>query len=152
MNRLLLLNGPNMNLLGTREKDIYGAYSLEDLENELHQFSVKKGYTMDCFQSNHEGELIDQIHAASGKYVGIVFNPAAYTHTSIAIRDAIKAIQVPVIEVHMSNVYARETFRHTSMIAPVCEGQITGLGITGYRLAVLALIDLNRKGENDVNT
>lgn len=141
MKKLLLLNGPNINMLGKREKEVYGEFTLEDIERELSDLVQKYGYELDNFQSNHEGALIDRIHAANGKYTGIIFNPAAYTHTSIALHDAIKAITTPVIEVHISNVYKRESFRHKSMVAPACIGQIVGFGAKSYRLAALAFIE-----------
>jgi|SRR5690625_3736864 len=141
MNRLLLINGPNINRLGKREKDVYGSFTLQDIEENLNALVQKYDFEIDFFQSNHEGELIDRIHQADGKYVGIIFNPAAYTHTSIALHDAIKAVQTPVIEVHISNVYKRESFRHKSITAPACKGQIVGFGLQSYRLAALALID-----------
>ncbi|HLR66430.1 type II 3-dehydroquinate dehydratase [Virgibacillus alimentarius] len=140
MKKLLLLNGPNINVLGMREKDVYGEFSLKDIENELKELLNDYYYELDCFQSNHEGDLIDCLHKANGKYEGIIFNPAAYTHTSIALHDAIKAIKTPVIEVHISNIYNREEFRRTSMLAPACIGQISGMGINSYRLAALAFI------------
>ncbi|WP_131503138.1 type II 3-dehydroquinate dehydratase [Exiguobacterium sp. s166] len=135
--RIFVLNGPNLNLLGTREPDTYGTQTLSDLEDLIkHRF---KDIDFQFAQSNHEGELVDYLHGARG-YDGIVLNAAAYTHTSIALRDAIAAIGVPTIEVHLSNVHAREAFRHQSMLAPVCRGVISGLGMTGYLLAVEALI------------
>lgn len=138
MKRLLLLNGPNINRLGRREKQIYGSFTLQDIEKEVQQVIKPYGYELDCFQSNSEGELIDRLHAADGQYEGIIFNPAAYTHTSIALHDAIKAIDTPVIEVHISNVYTRESFRHHSMTASACIGQIVGFGKKSYLLAALA--------------
>ncbi|MCK2157937.1 type II 3-dehydroquinate dehydratase [Exiguobacterium sp. 17-1] len=135
--RILVLNGPNLNLLGTREPDTYGTQTLSDLEGLIK--TRFKDIDFQFAQSNHEGELIDYLHGARG-YDGIVLNAAAYTHTSIALRDAIAAIDVPTIEVHLSNVHAREAFRHHSMLAPVCRGVISGLGMTGYLLAVEALI------------
>lgn len=141
MKRLLLLNGPNINRLGKREEDIYGSFTLQDIEQEISQLIGKYNYELTSFQSNHEGDLIDQIHAADQKYEGIIFNPAAYTHTSIALYDAIKTIETPVIEVHISNIHNREEFRHKSMIAPACVGQIVGFGLKSYRLAALAFID-----------
>lgn len=141
MNRLLLLNGPNLNLLGNRENDIYGDFSLYDIEKSLELLARQHGFEIDFFQSNHEGELIDRLQDANKKFKGIIFNPAAYTHTSVALRDVIKAIDTPVIEVHISNVYSREEFRHHSLLAPVCIGQITGLGLNGYKLAAMAFIE-----------
>lgn len=134
--RVLILNGPNLNLLGTREPDTYGTATLADLEHDLRTYFPNIQFRFE--QSNHEGRLIDVLHEERG-VDGIVFNAAAYTHTSIALRDAIAAIEAPVIEVHLSNVHARESFRHHSMIAPVCQGVIAGLGMTGYRLATEAL-------------
>ncbi len=132
---ILVLNGPNLNLLGTRETHIYGAFTLEQLETDLRAAFPKLSLTF--FQSNHEGALVDRLHQAHREEVsGIVLNPGAYTHTSVALRDAIAAIEPPVIEVHLSNVYAREEFRHQSLLAPVCRGQISGLGAKGYHLAV----------------
>lgn len=135
--QILVLNGPNLNLLGTREPDTYGTQTLSDLESLVR--TRFKDVDFQFAQSNHEGELIDYLHEARG-YDGIVLNAAAYTHTSVALRDAIAAIDVPTIEVHLSNVHAREAFRHHSMLAPVCRGVISGLGMTGYLLAVEALI------------
>lgn len=141
MKRLLLLNGPNINRLGKREEDIYGSFTLQDIEKDISQLIGKYNYELTSFQSNHEGDLIDQIHAADGVYEGIIFNPAAYTHTSIALHDAIKSVQTPVIEVHISNIHARESYRHKSITAPACMGQIAGFGLKSYRLAALAFID-----------
>ena len=133
--KLLVLNGPNLNLLGTRETETYGATTLKDLEAGLKDAFGEVSFSF--FQSNHEGVLIDRIHeAGQDDTEGIVFNPGAYTHTSIALRDAIAGVNVPVIEVHISNVHARESFRHNSLLAPVCKGQICGLGLKGYFAAV----------------
>ncbi|MEM6645495.1 MAG: type II 3-dehydroquinate dehydratase [Bacteroidota bacterium] len=137
---LLVLNGPNLNLLGTREPDTYGTATLADLEADLRAAFPDLDLTF--AQSNHEGVLIDHIHtAATDGTTGIVFNPGGYTHTSVALRDAIAGVPVPVVEVHISNVHAREAFRHTSMLAPVCAGQIAGLGVTGYALAICYFVD-----------
>lgn len=141
MNRLLLLNGPNINRLGKRETDIYGTFTLSDIENEVRTLLKKFDYEMDNMQSNSEGDLIDYLHEADGKYAGIIFNPAAYTHTSIALHDAIKSIDTPVIEVHISNIYNRESYRHKSITAPACVGQITGLGMAGYKMAARYFIN-----------
>lgn len=136
--KIQIINGPNLNLLGKREPSIYGNSSFEDY------FSQLKSTFQDCelsyFQSNHEGYLIDKLHEVGFEYDGIILNAGAYTHTSVALLDAIKAISVPVIEVHMSNIHAREEFRHKSMIAPACAGSIVGFGLDSYRLAVEYLI------------
>lgn len=145
--RVLVLNGPNLNRLGKREKEAYGTFTLEELERELVEFSYHHGIELICRQSNHEGELIDWIHGAGDEALsGIVLNAGAYTHTSIAIRDAIAAIQVPVIEVHISNVHKREEFRHHSYISPVTIGQIVGFGQDVYKLALQALILKQERG------
>lgn len=144
--RLLVLNGPNLNRLGLREPAVYGSQTLQDLEAQLQAFAGKHSCELTCFQSNHEGELIDKLHDAEGRYDGIVINPGAFTHYSYAIRDAIASITVPVMEVHISNIHKREEFRHTSVTAPVTIGQIVGLGFYGYELALLALLNQN-KGE-----
>lgn len=128
-------------MMGIREKNIYGEFTLADIEAAMKQTTQKYGYDLECFQSNHEGELIDKLQAANGQFTGVIFNPAAYTHTSIALRDTIKAIETPVIEVHISNVHKREEFRHKSMLAPVCYGQIVGLGLMGYKLAATAFME-----------
>ena len=140
MKRYLLLNGPNLNRLGQREPDVYGSETLTDIEQSLTELVESYGCKLASHQSNHEGKLIDWIHEAEGNYDGIIFNPGAYTHTSIALRDAISSVSVPVIEVHISNVYKRESFRHTSLLAPVCFGQVVGLGSKGYKLAALAFL------------
>ncbi len=138
MGRLLVINGPNLNLLGTREKDIYGKKSLDEINREVAGEAKKLGFEADFVQSNHEGAIIDYIHSARGRYDVLIINPGAYTHYSIAIRDAIKAVEIPTIEVHLSNIHAREEFRSKSVIAPVCVGQICGFGSDGYVLAVRA--------------
>jgi 3-dehydroquinate dehydratase II len=138
--KVLLLNGPNLNLLGQREPGIYGAETLADVEEKVILLGEKLGFQVNCFQSNHEGELIDQIHEAFFQgYSGIIINPGAYTHYSYGIRDAIAGINIPVIEIHISNIHARESFRHNSVIAPVTAGQIVGFGVKGYELALMAL-------------
>lgn len=134
--KLLVLNGPNLNFLGIREKGIYGTESYESLVAQLRKKAESEGHELEIFQSNHEGEIIDKIQEAYyNKIEGIIFNPGAFTHYSYAIRDALASIQAPVIEVHISNVHKREEFRHTSVTAPVCTGQIVGLGLKGYELA-----------------
>lgn len=140
MTSLLILNGPNLNLLGTREPDIYGADTLADVEADCHAHGKTKGISVACLQSNHEGALVDAIHAAKGTHAGIILNAGAYTHTSIALHDAIAGTQVPTIELHLSNVHAREEFRHHSYIAPVAVGVICGFGAAGYTLAMDAMI------------
>ena len=132
---ILILNGPNLNLLGEREPDQYGDVSLAQIKELLHREFPDVEFSF--YQSNHEGDLVDQLHEKhQSKVSGVVFNPGAYTHTSVALRDAVKAIDPPVIEVHLSNIYSREPFRHVSHLAPVCIGQISGLGALGYSLAV----------------
>lgn len=148
MKKLLLLNGPNINRLGKRE-EVYGSFTLQDVEKDVGTLLKKHHYEFDSFQSNHEGELVDCLHSADGNFSGIIFNPAAYTHTSIALHDAIMSIGTPVIEVHISNVYQRESFRHTSVIAPACIGQIVGFGLLSYRLAALAFIEKELKLERN---
>jgi 3-dehydroquinate dehydratase-2 len=136
---LLVLNGPNLNLLGTREPEVYGSATLADVEALCRSAADDLGVAMAFLQSNHEGVLIDAIHSARGVHHGIVLNAGAYTHTSVALRDAISAANVPTVEVHLSNVHARETFRHRSLIAPVVLGQIAGFGPGSYVLALRAL-------------
>ena len=138
--KILVLNGPNLNLLGKREPGIYGAKGLEDINRELVALAAGYGVQLEFFQSNSEGGLVDAIQAAAGTCAGIIINPAAYTHTSVAIRDALAAVALPTVEIHLSNVYRREEFRHKSLIAPVALGQIAGFGPTGYELALLALV------------
>ncbi len=138
---ILVLNGPNLNLQGSRNVEIYGTTTFEEYIEELR--AKFEGTQIDYFQSNHEGDLIDQIHQSAGRYDGIVFNAGGYTHTSVALRDAISAVVTPVVEVHISSILAREDFRHHSMLAPVAVGSIMGFGLDSYRLGVEAL--LNRK-------
>ena len=138
--KLLLLNGPNLRLLGTREPDIYGRFTLADAEALAKTTAERLGATLDCFQSDIEGELVSKIGAARGVYDGIVINPAAYTHTSVALRDALSAAELPAVELHISNTHKREEFRHVSYTAPVCVAQLMGFGLTGYALAVEGLI------------
>jgi len=140
MTSLLVLNGPNLNLLGTRQPDVYGRVTLEDIEQMCSSHAVQKGIALEFAQSNHEGALVDHLHAAKGKHDAIVFNAGAYTHTSIALMDAISSVGLPVIELHLSNVHAREPFRHKSYLAPVALGIICGFGARGYTLAMDAAL------------
>ncbi|MEL6563723.1 MAG: type II 3-dehydroquinate dehydratase [Pseudomonadota bacterium] len=140
MPSILVLNGPNLNLLGLREPEIYGATTLAQVEAAVIAYGADRGATVTCQQSNHEGALVDAIHAARGTQDGIILNAGAYTHTSIALRDAIAGTQVPTVELHLSNIHAREPFRHHSMIAPVAVGMICGFGASGYSLALDAII------------
>jgi 3-dehydroquinate dehydratase-2 len=145
MKKILVLNGPNLNLLGTREPAQYGYETLADVERLCAEAGAKLGVAIECRQSNHEGQLIDWIHeagreVAAGRMLGVVMNPGAYTHTSIALHDAIKGASVPLVELHISNVHAREEFRHHSYISPAARGIIVGFGVKGYALAIEALV------------
>ncbi|WP_438310708.1 type II 3-dehydroquinate dehydratase [Sporosarcina sp. FA9] len=145
--KILVLNGPNLNRLGKREPEIYGHETLEDVEHNLTQFATQHNMEVSFFQSNTEGFLIDRIHEASDDETdGIIFNPGAFTHYSIALRDAIASVSLPTIEVHISNIHNRESFRQVSVIAPVCIGQLTGFGTDGYELAMRAFL-LRKKGD-----
>ena len=142
MKRYLILNGPNINFTGLREKDVYGGRSYDALVAEIEKEAEALGVGVRCVQSNHEGALIDAIQKAWADGLdGIIFNPGGYTHTSVALHDAIASVPIPTIEVHMSNIHAREAFRHTSLTASACRGQIAGLGFAGYRLALRALAE-----------
>lgn len=141
--KILCLNGPNLNMLGQREPSVYGRTTLTEIEAKVRKKAAQLGATAEFRQSNLEGELVGWIQEASGKFDVIVLNAAAYTHTSVALRDAIAAAGVPTIEVHLSNVHAREKFRHKSLIAPVCVGQIAGFGANSYILAVEAAVNIN---------
>ena len=136
-----MLHGPNLNLLGTREPQIYGVRSLEQIDTALAKLAEESGAEVECRQSNHEGELVDWIQGASGRFGGLVLNAGGLTHTSVVLRDAVLAAGLPTVEVHLSNIYAREDFRHHSTVAGVAWGQITGLGAHGYLLALTALIE-----------
>lgn len=142
--KVLVLHGPNLNLLGTREPEIYGSMMLGDINTRLIELGKESGTDLKCFQSNHEGALIDALHDAREWADGVVLNPGGYTHSSIALRDAVTACGIPVVEVHLSNVYAREEFRHSSMISAVCIGKIVGFGWRSYELGLKALIDVIR--------
>ena len=139
--KILVINGVNMNMLGFRETEKYGSMTLKDLEKDLYTYSFKLGVDIETFQSNFEGEIVEKIHSAKDNFDGIVINAGAYTHTSIAIRDAISAVKLPTVEVHMTNIYKREEFRHHSYLAPVCIGQISGFGTNSYKLGLNAVIE-----------
>lgn len=143
--QILLLNGPNLNLLGHREPGLYGAQTLETIEAELRQRAAALGAGLECFQSNHEGALVDRIHQARGHCDGILINAGAYTHTSVAIRDALLAVEIPFVELHLSNTHAREPFRNHSTLADKAIGVICGFGPTSYRLALDGLVDRLRQ-------
>lgn len=147
--RIIVINGPNLNLLGAREKDVYGIVTLEQIAAAVNREAQLLGIDTDFIQTNHEGEIIDKLHEARGKYDLIILNPGAYTHYSIAIRDAVKAVELPCIEVHLSNIHAREEFRSKSVIAPVCSGQISGFGADSYLVALKAasLLLSEKKGD-----
>ncbi len=135
------MNGPNLNLLGTREPEKYGNLVLSDIETSLVKLASEMGIELDCYQSNHEGELIDTVQNAKGVYDGIILNAGGYTHTSVALRDAISGVAVPTVEVHMTNIHAREEFRHNSYLSGVCIGQVVGFKENSYKYALLGLID-----------
>ena len=144
---IVVIHGPNLNLLGTREPHIYGQTTLREIDRDLLAHGVRLGVTVETFQSNHEGAIVDRIQQEHGRAAGIIINAGGLTHTSVSVRDAIAAIKIPTVEVHLSNLYSREEFRHRSLLAPVCRGQIAGLGAIGYRLALDALANLVQKQE-----
>ena len=140
--KVLVIHGPNLNMLGKREPEIYGKTTLDEINSELEELGATLGIFVETFQSNHEGAIVEKIQEAAATQKGIVINPAAYTHTSIAIRDALLALDIPIIEIHISNIYKREPFRHKSLISDVVTAQITGLGIKGYSMALKALAEM----------
>lgn len=144
--KILIINGPNLNMLGIREPEKYGTVTLQDIEKELYAYSFELSVDIETFQSNLEGEIIDKIQQALGNFDGILINPGGYSHTSVAIRDAISAVNLPCVEVHMTNIHAREEFRHKSLIAPVCIGQISGFGQNSYKLGLKALKEYLKNG------
>lgn len=143
--KILVINGVNMNMLGIREPEKYGHMTLKELEKDLYAYSFELGLDIETYQSNHEGEIVEKIQSALNKFDGIVINAAAYTHTSVAIRDAISAVNIPTVEVHMTNIHSREEFRQKSLIAPVCIGQISGFGAESYKLALKGLGEILKK-------
>lgn len=145
MLKILVTHGPNLNLLGKREPDVYGNITIEQIDKALRKEAKNESVELKIVQSNHEGEIVDLLGKANNEFDGIIINPAAYTHTSIAIRDAISALSIPVVEVHLSNIYAREEFRHTSITAAVVKGQISGFGLNSYLLGLKALIKTIKK-------
>ena len=140
--KIIVIDGPNLNILGLREKNLYGGIKLEEIQKDLKESATKAGFEIDFFQSNLEGEIVDRIQECYGTANGIIINPAAYTHSSIAIRDALLAVGLPCVEVHLSNIYAREEFRKKSYISPICTGTITGLGPLSYHLGLIAMINI----------
>ena len=136
-----MLHGPNLNMLGRREPEVYGHQTLKDINDALYVLSEELGVSISCYQSNHEGALVDAVQAAGDRHQGLLINPGAYTHTSVAIRDAIAAVALPTVEVHLSNIHKRESFRHHSYIAPVAIGQICGFGVHSYDLGLRALVN-----------
>jgi 3-dehydroquinate dehydratase-2 len=145
MKKILVIHGPNLNLLGKREIDVYGKVTINEINGDLNRIAKAKKVGLKIVQSDHEGEIVELIGKAKGKYGAILINPAAYTHTSVAIRDAIAAVAIPTVEVHLSNIYAREEFRHTSLIAPVAKGQVSGFGKASYILGLEAAISLIKR-------
>ncbi len=149
MPKILVIHGPNLNLLGKRQPKIYGTSTLPEINRQLKKLAREEKVELEFLQSNHEGEIVEAIGKAKDNFAALLINPAAYTHTSVAIRDVIEAVKLPTVEVHLSNIYAREEFRHTSLIAPVAAGQVCGFGINSYLLGLQAAIELvksKRKG------
>ncbi|MBU0758991.1 MAG: type II 3-dehydroquinate dehydratase [Candidatus Omnitrophica bacterium] len=144
MKKILVIHGPNLNLLGKREPEIYGKVTIDQINKKLKEIAAKKKVTLEIFQSNHEGEIVDRIGKAKKTCAALLINPAAYTHTSVAIRDAILATDIPTVEVHLSNIYSREDFRHNSLVAPVARGQISGFGLDSYVYGLEAAIKLTK--------
>lgn len=140
--KILILHGPNLNLLGAREPEVYGSMTLDDINEKMIALGKELGAEVKCLQSNHEGALIDALHDSRMWADGVVFNPGGFTHTSVALRDAISAIVIPVIEAHLSNVYVREEFRHVSLVSAVCKGKVTGFGWRSYELGLRGLVDI----------
>lgn len=149
MRKILLIHGPNLNLLGKRQPKLYGKKTLEEINSTLRKIAKEHKVALDIYQSNHEGVIVDLIGKNKGNYRVIIINPAAYTHTSVAIRDAIAACDIPTVEVHLSNIYAREEFRQNSLIAPVAKGQISGFGENSYILGLRAAIDITKSSKNE---
>lgn len=147
MMKVLVIHGPNLQLLGSRQPSIYGTMDLAAINRDLKAIAHKRGAALEILQSNHEGEIVERIGRAKGRFDALLINPAAYTHTSVAIRDAIEAAGIPTVEVHLSNIYAREPFRQHSVIAPVCQGQVSGFGATSYRLGLEAALEIAQDGK-----
>ncbi|MCX5685897.1 MAG: type II 3-dehydroquinate dehydratase [Candidatus Omnitrophica bacterium] len=145
MKKILVIHGPNLNLLGKREVNIYGDVTIDEINGDLKKLAKSKKVALEILQSDHEGEIVEHIGGSCGRFDAILINPAAYTHTSVAIRDAISAVNIPTVEVHLSNIYSREEFRHTSLIAPVAKGQVSGFGKLSYILGLEAAISLINK-------
>lgn len=142
MKKILVIHGPNLDLLGKREPAVYGTVTIQKINESLQKLAEAQGVALETFQSNHEGEIVSKIGQSTGHFDAIIINPAAYTHTSVAIRDAVASVSIPTIEVHLSNIYARETFRHESLVAPVAVGQISGFGAKSYELALFAALSI----------
>ncbi len=142
MRKILVIHGPNLNMLGTREPEVYGSEGLDRINARLEKKAASLDVELDVFQSNHEGQIVEKIQAAAGECAAVIINPAAFTHTSVAIRDALLLLEVPIIEIHLSNIYKRESFRHKSLVADIATGQICGLGPHGYILALEAAVNL----------